>query len=205
MRNVTRFLNGEESYLLAVQQRRGIEHRRQALNQTRETRFQHETRTHRYTERPPPRRSQLREEACNRSTRPRERIYRGHRVYDASRHKEDNRRLIGSLRLKRVRSIEKKLRRTGFLRGLPRLGIGCDRTGNLPSRETLVGNGWQISVRAIFVRFDVVNPRSRLETTRYSVFSCLSRELGIAESRIYTPIKNSWSLMVDAQEESRSP
>lgn len=45
---------------------------------------------------------------CNRSTRPRERIYRGHRVYDASRHKEDNRRLIGSLRLKRTCAFDRK-------------------------------------------------------------------------------------------------
>lgn len=50
---------------------------------------------------------------CNRSTRRRERIYRGHRVY-AARHKEDNHRLIGSLRLKRMCSIKKKLYRTGF-------------------------------------------------------------------------------------------
>lgn len=50
---------------------------------------------------------------CNRSTRRRERIYRGHRVY-AARHDQDNRRLIGSLRVKRVCSIKKKLCRTGF-------------------------------------------------------------------------------------------
>lgn len=118
---------------------------------------------------------------CNRSTRPRERIYRGHRVYDASRHEEDNRRLIGSLRPKRVRSIEKKLTPDRFSsRGYGYSGIGCDRTGNLPSTRNARGK-----------RLANIDPRdlrpirrrkSTFETRDHEVFRLL---VSVSDSRIH--------------------
>lgn len=107
-----------------------------------------------------------------RSTRRGERIYRGHRVY-AARHSQDNHRLIGSLRLKRVCSIKKKLCRTGFFAARR---IRCNKPAISGRAEgTLVGNPRRVSIRVIFVRSSVVNPRSKhARTSMYQPSSGLA-------------------------------
>lgn len=98
---------------------------------------------------------------CNRSTRPRERIYRGHRVYDASRHKEDNRRLIGSLRLKRTCAFDRKetLSDRFSSRALYWLQYNWQSPVSRNARGKRLAN---IGPRDLRLRFDVVNPRSSL-------------------------------------------
>lgn len=154
--------------------------RQSELNQTRRNAWMRDTRE--YTRDPrveDPRsawqlawKSAARRRLQPRSTRRGERIYRGHRVY-AARHSQDNHRLIGSLRLKRVCSIKKKLCRTGFFAARR---IRCNKPAISGRAEgTLVGNPRRVSIRVIFVRSSVVNPRSKhARTSMYQPSSGLA-------------------------------